>query len=51
VLDAAQLEDFCAGRLAPYKIPREWRFDAGPLERTATGKLMKEQVRARLSKG
>jgi len=48
VLDAAQLEDFCAGRLAPYKIPREWRFDAGPLERTATGKLMKEQVRARL---
>jgi long-chain acyl-CoA synthetase len=48
-LDAAQLRDFCAGRLARYKIPLEWRFEAGPLERTATGKLMKEQVRARLT--
>ncbi len=48
-LGAAQLRDFCAGRLAPYKIPLEWHFDAGPLERTATGKVMKEQVRARLA--
>ena len=48
-LDAAQLRDFCAARLASYKVPLEWRFDAGPLERSASGKLMKEQVRARLS--
>ena len=48
-LGAAQLRDFCAARLARYKIPLEWRFEAGPLERTATGKVMKAQVRARLA--
>jgi acyl-CoA synthetase (AMP-forming)/AMP-acid ligase II len=48
-LAAAQLQEFCAGRLAPYKVPREWRFEAGPLERSATGKVMKERVRARLA--
>ena len=48
-LSPAQLQDFCNARLAPYKIPREWRFDAGPLERSASGKVMKEQVRARLT--
>jgi len=47
-LDGAQLTEFCRVRLAPYKVPREWRFEAGPLERTATGKLIKAQVRERL---
>ena len=47
-LDSGQLTEFCRVRLAPYKVPREWRFEAGPLERTATGKLIKAQVRERL---
>jgi acyl-CoA synthetase (AMP-forming)/AMP-acid ligase II len=47
-LDGAQLTEFCGSRLAPYKVPREWRFESGPLERTATGKVIKAQVRERL---
>jgi acyl-CoA synthetase (AMP-forming)/AMP-acid ligase II len=47
-LESAQLTEFCRTRLAPYKVPREWRFEAGPLERTATGKLLKARVRERL---
>jgi acyl-CoA synthetase (AMP-forming)/AMP-acid ligase II len=47
-LDGAQLTEFCRARLAPYKVPREWRFEAGPLERTATGKVIKAQVRERV---
>ena len=49
--EADALREFCAARLARYKVPREWRFDPGPLERNATGKLMKAQVRARLWEG
>jgi long-chain acyl-CoA synthetase len=45
------LREFCAARLARYKVPLEWRFDPGPLERNATGKLMKAQVRERLCGG
>jgi acyl-CoA synthetase (AMP-forming)/AMP-acid ligase II len=48
---AATLREFCAARLARYKVPQEWRFDPGPLERNATGKLMKTQVRERLCGG
>lgn len=47
--DAAQLRAFCAERLAEYKLPREWRFSGEPLERNATGKIMKGQVRLRLA--
>jgi acyl-CoA synthetase (AMP-forming)/AMP-acid ligase II len=47
-VDGAQLAEFCRTRLAQYKVPREWRFEAGPLERTATGKVLKAQVRERL---
>jgi len=47
-IGAAELTDFCSARLARYKVPREWHFDAGPLERTATGKVLKAQVRERL---
>lgn len=50
-LAAAELSEFCRARLAAYKLPREWRFDAGPLERNAAGKLMKAQLRARLYGG
>ena len=47
-LEAVPLREFCEARLARYKVPTEWRFEAGPLERTATGKLLKAQVRERL---
>ena len=50
-LDHVQLRDFCSTRLAQYKVPQEWCFDPGPLERTATGKVMKAQVRERLCGG
>jgi len=47
-LDAKALADHCLQHLADYKVPRELRFDAGPLERNASGKIMKAQVRRRL---
>jgi long-chain acyl-CoA synthetase len=47
-LTAEELEEFCAGRLARYKVPRVWRFESDPLERNATGKVLKGRVRARL---
>ena len=50
-LDEAQLQDFCSTRLARYKVPLAWHFDEGPLERTATGKVMKERVCQRLRGG
>lgn len=50
-VDGAQLAEFCRTRLAQYKVPREWRFETGPLERTATGKVIKAQVRERLCGG
>jgi long-chain acyl-CoA synthetase len=50
-LDGTQLQDFCSARLAKYKVPLEWRFEVSPLERTATGKVMKTQVRERLCGG
>jgi acyl-CoA synthetase (AMP-forming)/AMP-acid ligase II len=50
-LDAGALAAYCGSHLADYKIPREFRFDAGPLERNASGKIMKAQVRKRLYGG
>ena len=50
-LDEGALREFCSARLARYKLPQEWHFDPGPLERNATGKLMKTQVRERLYAG
>jgi len=47
-LDAAELKNFCSTRLADYKLPREWYFERGPLERNPAGKIMKVQVRERL---
>jgi acyl-CoA synthetase (AMP-forming)/AMP-acid ligase II len=48
-LTAAELRAFCGARLAEYKLPREWRLCSEPLERNATGKIMKTQLRLRLS--
>jgi O-succinylbenzoic acid--CoA ligase len=40
VTDGNQLQDFCRGRLAGYKLPREIRF-VDALPRTAAGKLQR----------
>jgi fatty-acyl-CoA synthase len=41
---AAELEEFCRGRIATYKIPRYWKFvDAFPM--TVTGKIQKFRMR------
>jgi len=40
VSDAAALQDFCRGRLAGYKLPREFRF-VDALPRTGGGKLQR----------
>lgn len=40
-----QLRDWAAGRIAPYKVPRYVQY-ADDLERTATGKIQKQRIRA-----
>jgi fatty-acyl-CoA synthase len=48
-VDPAQVADACANRLARYKHPRHIRFiDAIP--RTASGKIRKDELRARFAK-
>jgi long-chain acyl-CoA synthetase len=47
-LTVAELEQFCATHLARYKVPRVWRLESAALERNATGKVLKDRVRARL---
>jgi fatty-acyl-CoA synthase len=44
--DAGQLADFLAGRIAKYKIPREFVF-VDALPRTAYGKVVKGELRSR----
>ena len=41
--DAATLEAFCRGRLAGYKLPREFRF-VDALPRTSSGKLQRRRL-------
>ena len=41
--DAAALERFCRGRLAGYKLPREFRF-VDSLPRTSAGKLQRSRL-------
>ena len=41
--DAAELDAFCRGRLAGFKVPRRYRF--GELPKTATGKIQKFLLR------
>jgi O-succinylbenzoic acid--CoA ligase len=40
---AGELERFCRTRLAPFKVPREWRF-VRALPRNATGKLVRHAL-------
>ena len=44
-LDEAQLRDFLAPRLAKFEIPRYFHFAPEPLPRTASGKILKRQLR------
>ena len=41
--DAQALARFCRGRLAGFKVPREFRF-VGALPRTAAGKLRRTEL-------
>src|SRR5579863_6925141 len=48
-IDAEQIQGFCRGQIADYKVPRYVRFvDAFPL--TVTGKVQKFQLRAQMSR-
>ncbi len=45
-LQARALSDFCAARLADYKVPESFTFSDDPLPRNANGKLLKRALRA-----
>ena len=44
----SDLKDFCAGRLADYKVPETFTLLDEPLPRNANGKLLKRVLRERL---
>jgi acyl-CoA synthetase (AMP-forming)/AMP-acid ligase II len=41
---ADELRTFAAGRLAYYKVPAHWRLTTAPLQRTATGKVVRSAL-------
>jgi len=41
----AELRDFLAPRLAKFEIPRYFTFAEAPLPRTASGKILKRELR------
>jgi long-chain acyl-CoA synthetase len=43
-----ELEVWCLTRLAPYKVPTHWHVVRDPLPRTASGKLIKDDIRNRV---
>jgi long-chain acyl-CoA synthetase len=43
---AADLQGFCAERLADYKVPESYSLSTTPLPRNANGKLLKRELRA-----
>jgi acyl-CoA synthetase (AMP-forming)/AMP-acid ligase II len=49
VTDAAvsveELEAWCLARLSKYKVPTRWHVVADPLPRTASGKLIKKEIK------
>ena len=51
VIDAAALEAHARSHLAGYKVPRRFVFVEEPLPRTASGKVQRHLVRARLIEG
>ncbi|MFN3401102.1 MAG: AMP-binding enzyme, partial [Ferrovibrio sp.] len=44
----SELKDFCASRLADYKVPETFTLLDEPLPRNANGKLLKRVLRERL---
>ncbi|REK05922.1 MAG: fatty acid--CoA ligase [Acidobacteria bacterium] len=44
-VDEDELRAFLAERIARFKIPRYLRFEPAPLPRTASGKILKRQIR------
>jgi O-succinylbenzoic acid--CoA ligase len=42
--DAERLRAHCAGRLAPFKVPKRVVLDPGPLPRTRSGKLLRREL-------
>jgi long-chain acyl-CoA synthetase len=45
VVSEAELLTHCRASLAGYKVPKHVRFDTEPLPRTATGKLLRRELR------
>jgi len=45
------LRQWCASRLAHYKVPTQWHLVEDALPRTASGKLVKHEIRARVLEG
>ena len=43
--DVSALQAWCSERLARYKVPTRWHIHEGDLPRTASGKLVKDQIR------
>lgn len=48
-LDAEVLRHFCATRLSDYKVPESYTLSTEPLPRNANGKVVKLELRQRLS--
>jgi acyl-CoA synthetase (AMP-forming)/AMP-acid ligase II len=44
--DTDELAAWCRAALAHYKVPTRWHLTREPLPRTATGKLLKHEIRA-----
>jgi O-succinylbenzoic acid--CoA ligase len=44
-LDERQLRSYCAGALAPFKVPKRIVAVSGPLPRTPSGKLLRRELR------
>ncbi len=44
-VDEADLRAFLEKRIAKFQVPRYMHFDSAPLERGATGKILKRQIR------
>jgi acyl-CoA synthetase (AMP-forming)/AMP-acid ligase II len=45
VLSVKELEAWCRTRLARYKVPTRWHVVGDPLPRTASGKLLKDEIK------
>jgi acyl-CoA synthetase (AMP-forming)/AMP-acid ligase II len=50
-LSSDELSGWCRSRLAHYKVPTHWYLVDEPLPRTASGKIIKHQLRAQAADG